>query len=149
MHRLTPSETDTALEVDLALNFAATTSDLVEALTSVEQYALRRNLDGDRLARLKLLIEELVTNADKYGYGSQAVPGAVRIGLHPGPPLELVYEDDATPFDPIAWHEDWLRRNHDAEAVGQRGIAMILGLAARARYQALPHGNRLVLTFAS
>ena len=148
MHRSTPSETDTALEVDLALSFAATTSDLVEALATVEQYALRRNLDGDRLARLKLVMEELVTNADKYGYGGAAAPGAVRIGLHPGPPLELVYEDDATPFDPVAWHADWLARDHDAEAVGQRGIAMILGLAARARYQALPHGNRLVLTFA-
>lgn len=149
MHRSTPSETDTALEVDLALNFAATTSDLVEALATVEQYARRRNLDGDRLVRLKLMIEELVTNAEKYGYGGAPTPGTVRIGVHPGPPLELVYEDDATPFDPIAWHEDWLRRDHDAEAVGQRGIAMILGLAMRARYQALPHGNRLVLTFAS
>lgn len=149
MHRITPSETDNALEVDLALNFMATTSDLVEALGTVEQYAARRNLDGDLLVRLKLTIEELVTNTEKYGYGGRAAAGPVSVRLHSGPPLELVYEDAAAPFDPMGWHEDWLGRDHDAEAVGQRGIAMILGLAARARYQALPQGNRLVLTFAS
>ena len=148
MHRSTPSETDNALEVNLALNFTATTSDLVEALDTVEQYATRRNLDGDLLARLKLTIEELVTNAEKYAYGVHAASGPVSIRVHSGPPLELVYEDAAAPFDPMGWHEDWLRRDHDAEAVGQRGIAMVLGLAARARYQALPQGNRLVLTFA-
>jgi serine/threonine-protein kinase RsbW len=149
MHRSTPSETDTALEVDLVLTFTATLSDLVEALVIVEQYAARRNLGGDVTARVKLVIEELVTNAEKYGYGDATAPGAVTLRLLSGPPLELVYEDAAMPFDPVAWHDDWLRRDHDAEAVGQRGIAMVLGLAARARYQALPHGNRLELAFAA
>lgn len=118
-------------------------------MATVEQYARRRNLDGDRVARLKLVIEELVTNAEKYGYAGRDAPGRVRLDLRPGPPLELVYEDAAPPFDPLAWHAAWLAREHDAEAVGQRGIAMILGLAARAGYQALPQGNRLVLMFAT
>lgn len=148
MHRATPSETDTACADDLVLNIRATTTELIEALGTLDDYGARRNLDGDVLTRLKLTIEELVTNTEKYGYKHRERPGAVSIRLHAGPPLELVYEDAAAPFDPVAWHQAWLSRDHDAEAVGQRGIAMILGLAAQARYQALALGNRLVLTFA-
>ena len=147
MHESTPSETDTARAVDLVLSFAATTSNLVEALDTVEQYAIRRNLDDGLRARLNLVIEELVTNAEKYGYRETPEPGIISIHLRPGPPVELVYEDAATPFDPVAWHEGWLAREHDAEAVGQRGIAMVLGLVPRVRYQALPQGNRLVMSF--
>ena len=149
MHESTPSETDTARAVDLVVNFEATIPNLVEALETVEQYARRRNLDDGLRARLGLVIEELVTNAEKYGYRGAAEPGAVSIRLHPGPPLELVYEDAAMPFDPVAWYDSWLAREHDAEAVGQRGIAMVLGLVAQVRYQALPKGNRLVMRFAT
>jgi serine/threonine-protein kinase RsbW len=146
MHGDTPSETESASDVALSLDLTATTPSLIDALASVEQYVVRRNLDGEMAIRLCIVIEELVTNAIKYGYGREG-NFPVRLRLHAGPPLELVYEDAAPAFDPLAWYERWLAGGHDPEAIGQRGIPMILGLADQAGYQALSQGNRLTLTF--
>ena len=133
------------MPADLVLDLSATTSGLHECLDRIEQSCAGWNLPRAMVARLRIVVEELYSNTIKYGYGA-ANRGPVRLRLRGKPTIELVYEDEAPPFDPTAWQPP-----ADAAqlgGVGQKGIALILGLAASARYERLPDGNRMTLGFA-
>ena len=133
------------MPADLVLDLSATTSGLRECLDRIEQSGAGWNLPRAMVARLRIVVEELYSNAIKHGYGGGA-GGPVRLRLRRQPAIELVYEDAAPPFDPTAWQPP----GDPAQpgVVGQKGIALILGLAASARYERLPGGNRLTLGFA-
>ena len=132
------------MAADLVLDLSATTSGLHECLDRIEQSGARWNLPRAMVARLRIVVEELYSNTIKYGYGGES-RGPVRLRLCIQPTIELVYEDEAPPFDPTTWQPT------DGAAqpvIGQKGIALILGLAASARYERLPAGNRMTLGFA-
>ena len=132
------------MPADLVLDLSATTSGLHECLDRIEQSCAGWNLPRAMVARLLIVVEELYSNTIKHGYGGET-GGPVRLRLSRQPAVELVYEDEAPAFDPTTWQP------LDGAAqlvVGQKGIALILGLAASARYERLPHGNRMTLGFA-
>ena len=132
------------MAADLVLDLSATTSGLHECLDRIEQSGAGWNLPRAMVARLRIVVEELYSNTIKYGYGGES-RGPVRLRLRIQPTIELVYEDEAPPFDPTTWQPT------DGTAqpvIGQKGIALILGLAASARYERLPAGNRMTLGFA-
>jgi serine/threonine-protein kinase RsbW len=133
---------------DLALDLPATTRGLRSCLASIEEGCARRNLPPDTRSRLGVVVEELYSNTIKYGYGGES-GRPVRLRLRCGPPIELVYEDEAPPFDPTAWLAQAPPDAPPGEpVVGRKGIALALGLARSARYERLPGGNRLTLRFA-
>jgi anti-sigma regulatory factor (Ser/Thr protein kinase) len=130
--------------IERALELPATMSGLRACLASIEEACAAWNLDRDTTSRLRVVAEELFSNTIKYGYGGEC-ERPVRLRLRGSPPIELVYEDEAPPFDPTAW----LARNPAAasagDTVGRKGIALALGLARSARYERLPAGNRITL----
>jgi serine/threonine-protein kinase RsbW len=133
---------------ELALDLPATTQGLRSCLTSIEEGCAGWNLPEGTLARLKVVVEELYSNTIKYGYGGES-QRPVRIRLRCTPPIELVYEDEAPPFDPTVWVEKAPNlAPPQRDVVGRKGIALALGLARSARYERLPAGNRLRLRFA-
>jgi len=133
------------MPTDLAVSFPATTSGMVAALGTIEDTAAAWNLGTEIIARLRLIVEELMTNTIKYGYGREC-DRPIRLRLSAGPVPTLTYEDDAPPFDPTRW------RPADETALpgdgpeGQAGIKMVLGLSSSAAYEPRLDGNRLVLT---
>jgi serine/threonine-protein kinase RsbW len=129
------------MPADLMLDLSATTSGLRECLDRIEQSCAARNIPRAMVARLRVVVEELYSNTIKHGYGGES-ERPVRLLLRSAPRLELVYEDAAPPFDPTAW------RPPQQAGIGQKGIALVLGLAASARYERLPDGNRVTLGFA-
>lgn len=132
------------MPADLVLDLSATTSGLHECLDRIEQSCAGWNLPRAMAARLLIVVEELYSNTIRHGYCCGAA-GPVRLRLRSLPVIELVYEDEAPAFDPTAWQPP------DGAAqlvVGQKGIALILGLAASAHYERLPDGNRMTLGFA-
>ena len=133
------------MPADLVLDLSATTSGLHECLDRIEQSCAGWNLPRAMVARLRIVVEELYSNTIMHGYGGEA-GGPVRLRLRGEPSIELVYEDEAPPFDPTAWQP--AGGAAQIGVVGQKGIALILGLAANARYERLPDGNRMILGFA-
>ena len=132
------------MPADLVLDLSATTSGLHECLERIEQSCAGWNLPRATVARLLIVVEELYSNTIKYGYGGET-GRPVRLHLTSQPAIELVYEDEAPPFDPTAWQP---AGGAAQLVVGQKGIALVLGLAASARYERLPGGNRMTLGFA-
>jgi 2-keto-4-pentenoate hydratase len=65
-------------------------------------------------------------------------------------PLRLVLEDSAPAFDPTAWNAKPDLTGDIAERpIGRAGIALVMGLASSARWEALAPGNRLTLELAA
>ena len=133
------------MPADLVLELSATTSGLHECLDRIEQSCAGWNLPRAMVARLRIVVEELYSNTIKHGYGGET-GRPVRLRLSSQPAIALVYEDEAPPFDPTAWQPSG--GVAQPGIVGQKGIALILGLAASARYERLPDGNCMTLGFA-
>ena len=133
------------MPIDLDASFPATTDGIVAALQTIEDTGAAWNLGAEVIARLRIIIEELMTNTIKYGYAGEC-DRPIRLGLAATPVPTLTYEDEAPPFDPTRW------RPADATALpgdgpeGQAGIKMVLGLSSSAAYHTRPNGNCLVLT---
>ena len=136
------------MPADLVLDLSATTSGLRECLDRIEQSCAGRNIPRAMVARLRVVVEELYSNTIKHGYGGESQK-PVRLLLRSAPRIELVYEDAAPPFDPTAWRPPAGAGTAPQQGgIGQKGIALVLGLAASARYERLPNGNRVTLGFA-
>lgn len=132
---------------DLEIELPATLSALRPILTAIEDACTASNLGHGATTRILLAVEELISNTIKYGYaGESELP--IRLRLRCAPHIELVYEDDAPEFDPIAWLDAAQRSAPGPpDRVGGRGIALVLGVARSSRYEQLTVGNRLTLRF--
>ena len=133
---------------ELEVLIHATVSGLITALATIDQFRATRNLRADSVARVRVVIEELVSNTIKYGYGGEC-DRPVRLRLCAEPVLTLVYEDEAEPFDPTLWrpNEEWTAASRERQE-GRAGVALVLGLSSAVRYERTSDGNRLVITFA-
>jgi anti-sigma regulatory factor (Ser/Thr protein kinase) len=132
---------------DLALDLPATAQGLRSCLASIGEACARRNLPPEMRSRLEIVVEELYSNTIKYGYGGESTR-PVRVRLLCATPVELVYEDEAPPFDPTAWlAQEPGQTPPPRDVVGRKGIALALGLARSARYERLRSGNRVRLRF--
>jgi serine/threonine-protein kinase RsbW len=130
---------------EIEINIPATRLGLATAQLTIEEFAAARNLRADLVGRLRVVIEELVTNTIKYGYGGES-ERPIRLHLHFAGILTLIYQDEAPRFDPTAprRHDPLARRRAGRE--GRAGLDLVLGLCSSATYDG-QNGNRLVLTF--
>lgn len=130
------------------MNLPARLPSVMHALETISQFARLRNIGGATLARLNVAVEELATNTIKYGYGGEC-DRPIRIALaapRDADMVELTYEDEAAPFDPLDWHARWQARPiAGGREPGGRGIALVVGLSRGAAYSPLAPGNRLRL----
>jgi serine/threonine-protein kinase RsbW len=115
----------------------------------------------DRLAlapqpihRLEVIFEELVSNTVRHGFR----PGSdqsihVRATAVPGQ-VELTFEDDGTPFNPLTAPQPEPYTSLETARVGGRGIPLVTSLSSSIHYEcagpeadaAFKPRNRLVLT---
>lgn len=132
-------------EPTLELDLPATPDGLRDGLEALERRGAELDLTPAAIARILLVFEEIFTNTVKYGYRDRA-GGRVRVGLAGRDPLQLVLEDDAAPFDPTAWDpRPDMAGDVTDRPVGRLGLALVMGMARRARWEALRPGNRLLL----
>jgi serine/threonine-protein kinase RsbW len=130
------------MPADVDLTSPATTSGLHAALQSISEACRTASIDDDLAFRARIVVEELFTNAIKYGYGGEC-DRPVRIRLAMGTVLTLIYEDDAPPFDPTVWRGAAQRPDQRPE--GQAGIDMVVGLSSSVKYAQVAGGNRLTI----
>ncbi|MBM4201817.1 MAG: ATP-binding protein, partial [Gammaproteobacteria bacterium] len=97
------------------------------------------------LLRLTLVVEEVVTNAIKYGYDAGAV-GRIDIILRVAPDqAEVIIADDAKPFDPTTIPAADVDAAMDNRPVGGLGIHLIRSFSDTLEYRPQAHGNLLRL----
>ena len=115
---------------------------LAEAISFVEAFCADRGVSESDGLRLSLVLEELFTNTVVHGHGGGS-DAPVRVGLRvDGSHLELCYEDNAPPFDPL----DHLAKSPIDPAaevpdrpIGHLGIPLIVNMSERISY-ARDHG---------
>ena len=121
---------------------------LAEAIEFVEAFCSDRGVAESDGLRLSLVLEELFTNTVVHGHGGGS-DAPVRIKLRVGGShVELSYEDNAPPFDPL----DHLAKSPlDPAAevpdrpIGHLGIPLIVNMADRISYRREDGCNRIRL----
>lgn len=111
---------------------------------AVEGFCRAGGLDRDLALRLVLVVEELLTNAVTHG---AACGGRGRLTLSlEGGELELTYEDQAVPFNPLV-EAPPARFDPDvlARPVGGLGVHLIRAFSDRQAYRHADGWNRLTL----
>jgi anti-sigma regulatory factor (Ser/Thr protein kinase) len=105
-----------------------------------------QSLPADEVARLNLMVDELVTNTVLHGYGGRP-EGWIELRLRrEGDIVHLQLSDGAAHFDPTRHHPVTPAENLD-ELVQRRpgglGLGLVRRLALRWQHTALPQGNQL------
>ncbi len=138
-----------ALALSLDLDLPATLEGLQDGLAAIERHCATLDLPNSAIARILPVFEEIFTNTMKYGYRGRA--GArIQVGIAGRDPVRLVIEDSAPHFDPTRWNPaPDLAGGVTERPIGRVGIALVMGLARSARWEALAPGNRLTLELAS
>ena len=136
--------------MNVEINAPAKLAALRSCSERMGHFCAAANLDPDVIARARIVLEELFLNTIRYGYGAECErPVRMVLNRGRGSTLTLVYEDEAPPFDPIAWRE----RPDRAFAVdvlreGEAGLDLMFGLASSFAYEPTGVGNRVTVSFA-
>ncbi|MGA8033264.1 MAG: ATP-binding protein [Casimicrobiaceae bacterium] len=131
--------------------FPARLEILPETAAFVEAWCSGRGVGSGDVARLVLIVEELVTNTVMHGHDGVAdAPGAtVALTLIPHPRgIELVYEDLAPPYDPtprLAAAYAPIDDEVEDRPIGGLGLRLVGQFAVAARYAYEDGSNRLWL----
>ena len=103
---------------------------------AIERFGGEYGIAGDDMARIFIVIEELVTNMVKYGYGPAAQPGSASITLRlEGDRLSVEIIDDGREFDPFAAPDPDLEAPLEERRIGGLGLHIVKALMDRTRYR--------------
>lgn len=112
-----------------------------------EEFARSQSLPEAERSRLLIVLEELFTNAVKYGYAEgAAATGRIEVGLavRRGR-LEIHFSDDGRPFDPLSHASPDLGRKPADRPLGGLGLQLLRSLVDEARYRRERGRNCLIL----
>jgi serine/threonine-protein kinase RsbW len=127
----------------------------LDSLPIIAKYVLdaakAANLDNKRSYRLRLAVDEIVTNIVVYGYEEAGIEGniAVRASVDDHA-LTIAIEDTARPFDPTARAApDDLDAPLEQRSIGGLGIFLALNGVDDFRHESTERGNRNTLVIYS
>jgi serine/threonine-protein kinase RsbW len=110
-------------------------------------FAVEYQLPDDEVARVLIILEELLTNTVKYGYPEKDCRGCVEISMElVEARLTIQFIDDAREFDPFAHALQEVGGNTDARQVGGLGLYVVRALAHEKRYRRADGRNIIQLT---
>jgi anti-sigma regulatory factor (Ser/Thr protein kinase) len=111
-----------------------------------ESAAQSAGIPPTNLLRLTLAVEEVVTNAIKYGY-DDGLPGRIDISMRITPgEAEVIIADDGKPFDPASAPEADIDTPIADRHIGGLGIHLIRNFTDSLDYQRRDNRNVLRLT---
>jgi len=111
----------------------------------VAEFVTDHALHRDEQSRILIMLEELITNAAKYGYRNRAA-GIAEVALQLEPPhLTIEFVDDGDPFDPLAAPPPNLEAPLDERDLGGLGVHILRALAEEIRYTRQEQRNVLQL----
>lgn len=132
-----------------SFKFSSGNTGMFKIMEKAETICRERNVDESKVYLVQLCIEELVTNALRYGCTDNTkVNVAVSLNIKEGG-ITLVIEDDAQPFDPLteAPPPPDLTTDIEQRTVGGLGIHMLKCMTQTMQYEYVNKHNRMILTF--
>lgn len=119
-----------------SLSIPADAAAMSQVLDFVIAFATEHELPHEEVARVSIVLEELLTNTVKYGYEDSNGRGRVEISLEfVEARLTIQFIDDAREFDPFAVALPDVSDDTDARPVGGLGLLVVRALADERRYQ--------------
>jgi anti-sigma regulatory factor (Ser/Thr protein kinase) len=113
----------------------------------VAAFVAEHGLHSNEYARILIMIEELLTNAVKYGYSNRSQPGTAEIALElDSTRLTIEYADDGDAFDPFDAPAPDLEGPLEKRSIGGLGIHIVRSLAEDASYRRINDRNVIQLT---
>jgi anti-sigma regulatory factor (Ser/Thr protein kinase) len=112
----------------------------------VSEFVAQHGIAAVEQSRILIVLEELVTNLDKYGYQNRT-KGNAEVALQlDDARLTIEFADDGDPFDPLTVPLPNLEAPIEERDVGGLGIQILRALADEARYHRVDERNVLQLT---
>ncbi len=120
---------------------------LFDAMDAAEKACEQYGVDLKSANTVRLCIEELVTNAFKYG-AHEGKPLEIAISLtFANNTIHLIIEDDARPFNPLTEAPSPnLTEKLEDRAIGGLGIYLLRNMTQSMDYQYSGHKNILTIT---
>lgn len=112
----------------------------------VADFATQHSVASEEQSRILIVLEELLTNVEKYGYRNRP-SGFAEIALElDGTRLRIEFADDGDPFDPLQEPPPNLESPLEERNVGGLGIHIVRALAEELHYRRVGERNVLQLT---
>lgn len=129
-----------------SLSIPAEAAAMSQVIEFVAAFAAEHQLPHEEVARVSIVLEELLTNTVKYGYPAADRRGLVEISLElVEARLTIQFVDDAREFDPFAVMPE-IGDDPDARPVGGLGLHVVRALADERRYRRDAGRNIILLT---
>ena len=127
--------------------FPSRMTELGQVRDFIQAFCHAASVNHGSCLRLNLVVEELFTNTVKHGHrGGSDAPVMIELAARTDG-LLLTYEDEAPPFNPLAYAEKVALTAHVAEhKVGGLGTVLTRELSTTADYAYLFGHNRIRLT---
>jgi anti-sigma regulatory factor (Ser/Thr protein kinase) len=121
-------------------------SDVTPALDRIEAWLREEGVDDPAASELRLVAEELLTNAIKYAFDGAAIH-EIEVRARAGTDaVELSFHDDGRPFDPLAHPDPDLFAPPEDRPIGGLGILMVKGLCSSVSYRREAGWNVVTVT---
>jgi serine/threonine-protein kinase RsbW len=127
--------------------FTARMKDLAAVCAFVDRFCADAGVAHGAGLRLNLVVEELFTNTVKHGHrGGSDAPVVITLTAQPDG-IRLVYEDQAPPFNPLAYADKFKTAEHvEGGKEGGLGVVLAREMSFNAEYHYLFGHNRISLT---
>jgi serine/threonine-protein kinase RsbW len=132
----------------LSCDFPARLEAFDDIKALIDKFGLMADLGPEDRHKVTLIVEELFTNTVNHGHGGDSDASVSIAFEYEEGEIQLIYEDSAPPFDPLA-----ARRRTDIEStinerrIGGLGILITIGLTEKGDYSYVEGRNRIILRF--
>lgn len=133
-----------AMENEQEITVAATVEEIPVIFDFIESLMSLAGFDSRKIMEVQLALEEACTNVANYAYPGKAGTIHIVAILH-GDRLELIIEDEGTPFDPTTHTVDLSQDDTKDRPVGGLGIHLIRCYVDRMSFEFRDGKNALTL----
>jgi serine/threonine-protein kinase RsbW len=110
----------------------------------VDQFGLEQGLPADETLDINLVLDEVVLNVIRHGYDDRAEHQILVSLTLEGPLLTITVEDDAKPFNPLAYPAPNLDLPIEERGIGGLGVHIVRTMTESIDYRRI--GDRNVVT---
>ncbi len=133
--------------VSLRCDLHGTVQELPAFFAQLEAWAEACGLPMGGIAKLGLMLDELLTNVAMHGYGNQGGPVSVQVDLLAPDSVQVVLRDQGPAFDPTGMPEPDLELALEDRKVGGLGVHFVRRLAQRFSYRRDGDCNEVTLGY--
>jgi serine/threonine-protein kinase RsbW len=134
---------------EATLHLRSRMADLSLVLPWVERLASEHGIPESTQYAMNLCLEEALSNIIQHGYaGAEDRP--IKVRYRPEDKMSLlIIDDEAPPFNPVAWQRTPVEDTLSGKRVGGLGLRLLTDFASSIKYEPTPTGNRLIMGFAT